>query len=296
MKIMILLILIKTVFLYHCECMCQTVSVALDSQRSATIYYEEIGQGRPVIILHRAMSGYLEPIFSEMDDWKRFYIDPPGIGKSSADNWIRNADDCLDILCLTIDDLLPDQSYLLIGFSYFGYMAKGILFKNIEKIDGMLLVCPVVVPLFNQRQLPAQTRTYVDTAFYNNVDDEIKTLIDPLVVKTPESLNAILKYKRDDVLMNIDFWNRIKNTGYSFSFTFDSLRFNKPSLLLLGLQDNVVGYLDGLSISNILTGASIAVLDLASHSLPYEQNELFNLHVKTWLTGVLLKCENIDPQ
>lgn len=49
--------------------------------KNANIYYEEIGAGIPIIMLHgftpdhRLMSGCMEPVFKENDGWKRIYLD-----------------------------------------------------------------------------------------------------------------------------------------------------------------------------------------------------------------------------
>ena len=48
---------------------------------NATIYYEEIGVGQPIIMLHgftpdhRLMKGCMEPIFTQREGWKRIYLD-----------------------------------------------------------------------------------------------------------------------------------------------------------------------------------------------------------------------------
>lgn len=262
----------------------QSIQVNVSNGKNAEIFFETIGKGRPIVILHRSSSGYLEPIFNEQDGWRRIYIDPPGIGKSSADEWVSNADDCLEILSAAIQKILPEESFSVIGFSYFGYMARGIVSKNCERVDGMVLICPVVVPSFQERTLPTKIDSYVDSTFYNGLDESKKQLLEMMVVKTPSSLETIERYKRNDVLMNVDFWNRIKQNGYSFSHDIDSFTFSNPSLILLGLQDDVVGYEDALTLSRVMPRASIVALDYASHSLPFEQNNLLKLHLNDWLS------------
>ena len=55
------------------------------------INYEEIDCGKPVIILHglgcdlNMMKTCLEPVFAKKPDYKRVYVDLPGMGKLSAD-------------------------------------------------------------------------------------------------------------------------------------------------------------------------------------------------------------------
>ena len=52
-------------------------------------YYEEYGEGKPILIIHgltcsmELMKGCIEPIFKEVNGYKRIYIDLLGMGKSN---------------------------------------------------------------------------------------------------------------------------------------------------------------------------------------------------------------------
>ena len=54
------------------------------------LYYKVIGQGKPVLAIHglgcssELMEGCLEPIFEKHADYKRIYLDLPGMGRSDA--------------------------------------------------------------------------------------------------------------------------------------------------------------------------------------------------------------------
>ena len=67
------------------------------------IDYDVIGTGMPVLIIHGwgisklTMKGAFEPIFSEVDGYKRFYIDLPGMGNSEHGD-VKNSDDILKLL------------------------------------------------------------------------------------------------------------------------------------------------------------------------------------------------------
>ena len=73
-----------------------------------------------------------------------------------------------------------------------------------------------------------------------------------------------------------------------FSFDVDKLnnKFDKPTLILLGRQDNCVGYKDAWNILENFPRATFAVLDRAGHSLQIEQEELFNSLINEWLVRV----------
>ena len=84
------------------------------------IYYERYGDGMPVLCIHgysvdhRLMLGCLEPIFGQTSGYQRIYLDLPGMGKSPAPSWLKNADDMLDIMSTFIDKVIGDDTFLVI--------------------------------------------------------------------------------------------------------------------------------------------------------------------------------------
>lgn len=54
--------------------------------RQAEIYYEDIGEGKPILMIHgfspdsRLMTGCMEPLFTNRTGYRRIYIDLPGMG------------------------------------------------------------------------------------------------------------------------------------------------------------------------------------------------------------------------
>ena len=54
------------------------------------VYYEEHGQGKPILCLHGftedsgSMKGCLEPFFKDVSGYRRIYLDMPGMGKTPA--------------------------------------------------------------------------------------------------------------------------------------------------------------------------------------------------------------------
>ena len=75
------------------------------------------------------------------------------MGKSAGNIEDASSDAILNILLHFIESNI-NENYLLIGESYGGYLARGILSQQIRKIDGLMLLCPVVVPKSEKRNLP----------------------------------------------------------------------------------------------------------------------------------------------
>lgn len=273
-------------FMVPCMSQGETLIVERAEDKQATVFYESHGEGFPVIILHRASAGYLEPIFSAREGFRRIYIDPPGIGNSGSEAWIQTADECFQIIDQAVRHILPQGQYAIGGFSYFGYMARAVAEANPLKTSGLLMMCPVVRPDYASRSLPDRIRTYTDSAFYKSLSREEQERIEGLVIKNAASYRAITQYRDTAVTMNRAFWDRIKRNNYAVSHLRNSTGVDAPVLLLLGLQDNVVGYKDALAIIERYPSISVVLADYASHALPYEQYSLLREHVNLWLDRI----------
>ncbi len=130
-----------------------------------TISYETIGTGLPIIMLHgwglnrKMMFGCMEPVFSQIDyQFRRIYLDLPGRGESHAGADIKNSDDMIRVLLSFIESVLPEnESFILAGESYGGYLARGIIKEMPNRVSGLILLCPLVIPGFRQgRVVPLQ--------------------------------------------------------------------------------------------------------------------------------------------
>ena len=113
------------------------------------IYYESIGSGLPVIMIHgngpdhRSLKGCMEPCFTGYDNlFRRIYFDLPGYGKTKGNAWLSNADKMLELIADFIDGMILNQPFILVGNSYGGYLARGILKKKQNLVKGLLLLCP----------------------------------------------------------------------------------------------------------------------------------------------------------
>ncbi|MNJ73491.1 alpha/beta hydrolase fold protein [compost metagenome] len=63
----------------------------------------------------------------------------------------------------------------------------------------------------------------------------------------------------------------------------------KPTLMLTGRQDTIVGYHALWKIINMYPRASFVLLDRSGHNLQIEQDTLFTETVKDWLHRVAIE-------
>ena len=80
--------------------------------KNIKIHYETIGIGIPVLMIHglgcdlTLMKKCMEPIFGKHKNYKRIYIDLPGMGKSDALKEYSSSDKILEILLSFITEVI----------------------------------------------------------------------------------------------------------------------------------------------------------------------------------------------
>jgi pimeloyl-ACP methyl ester carboxylesterase len=257
------------------------------------IYYETFGEGVPILMIHgfhpdhRLMQGCMEPIFTDRPGWKRIYFDLPGMGRTRGEAWIDCSDKVLEVVLAFVDRMLPDQSFLVVGESYGGYLARGLLSKRRASVAGLLLICPLIVADQEKRSLPPRRIIVKNRKLISELDrSDANEFSSMAVVQTRENWERF----RDEILVglkvaNTAYLEQLASKGYAFSFDVDSFcePYDKPTLIIGGRQDTSVGYRDAWSIIENYPRATFAVLDSAGHNLQIEQAQVFSTLVSEWL-------------
>jgi pimeloyl-ACP methyl ester carboxylesterase len=169
--------------------------------KNISLNYEIIGEGKPIVMLHgyyadhRLMTGCMEPIFADKREYKRIYLDLPGMGKSESAEWIRNSDDLLYIIVDFIEKILPKEKFLLVGQSYGGYLSRGIIYKMAGRVDGILLICPVIIPEYNNREVEQHAVLEKDMIFLSKLKREEVEAFNLVVHDWLERTGEIYGYK-----------------------------------------------------------------------------------------------------
>lgn len=264
--------------------------------RDISINYEIIGEGKPIVMIHgyaadhRLMSACMEPVFNINSNYKRIYIDLPGMGNSKSAEWLNCADIMLEVVMEFIEKMIPNENFLLAGQSYGGYLSRGIVHKMADRVDGLLLICPCIIADRKKRNAPEKVILLKNEELISKIGkSDVEYFKSALVV---QNKNICERY-RDEVLSGIKkadstFLRTYLKNGYGFSFDVDKLeeKFNKPALMALGKQDSGVGYKDAWNILDNFPRATFAVLDRAGHFLEIEQDKVFNCLVTDWLRRV----------
>jgi pimeloyl-ACP methyl ester carboxylesterase len=232
----------------------------------------------------------MEPVFQSRDDeWKRICFDLPGMGSTKGVDWIANSDDMFKFVLAVVDEVIPGEPFLIVGESYGGYLARAVVRERPEDVQGMLLICPLVVADDEERDVPPCTVLRRDNALEEMLEPEERDFLDLFLVNQSEEN---WERFRDEMLEGFEggdeaFKARIRGDVESYAFTFDvddlAAPFEKPSLILTGRQDCLVGYRDAWRLVENYPRGSFVILDGAGHGLQIEQAGLFNALVNEWL-------------
>lgn len=258
-----------------------------------TVNYEEYGIGKPIIMIHgyypdhRLMSGCMEPVFIERGGYRRIYPDLPGMGRTKGEAWVDSSDKMLQVMLEFIEKVIPNENFLLAGESYGGYLARGIVHHMADRVDGMLLLCPMVVPKHSERRVPPHGPLVIDRELLSTLSKEDAEEFESMAIVQSEEIWHRYNEEINTGVRIADsaFLEGIRNNSFSFSFDVDTpkMKYERPVLFLLGRQDASVGYKDAWDILDNYPRGTFAVLDRAGHNLQLEQVQVFNGLVNEWI-------------
>ncbi|MHC0036926.1 alpha/beta fold hydrolase [Pseudoneobacillus sp. C159] len=255
------------------------------------IAYEVEGSGFPLLILHsmgtdhRSMKAWLEPVFTSLEGFQRIYIDLPAHGQSLIDKTFSSSDDALMNILDFIDQIIPNQDFSLIGFSYGGYLAQGIMHKRLNNVKGICLLATALHK--KDRNLPVKVVIKKEEEL-KELDPDLLTAFETLMTyQTKENLEYFLKeIQPGRILANRNFLaSNWREKGYFLSEEplKDTENLQHPALILTGKQDSICGYKDHLSLFEKFSNASFVVLNQAGHMLQIEKREMVQELIKDWL-------------
>jgi pimeloyl-ACP methyl ester carboxylesterase len=246
------------------------------------VHYVEHGTGRPVLVLHgagvdhREAGACFEPVLEGVAGLRRIYPDLPGMGRTTAPERLRSADDVLDTLLAFADEVTGGTAHLLIGHSAGAYYAQAMAARRPAQVAGLALVCPLLPGL---RDLP-EHRVVAGTGLIG--DDGFRSYF---VVQTPEMLERYERHVAPAAAL-VD-QAALERIGERWALTPDPApAYAGPALVVAGRLDSTVGYSAATDLVDHYPHASLAVVDDAGHALPHEQPELLRALLVEWLARV----------
>jgi pimeloyl-ACP methyl ester carboxylesterase len=263
-----------------------------------TLHYDVTGEGRPLLILPGWSASahftayFMEPLFEGRPGWCRIYVDPPGHGRTEGPEWIEDMDGVLEVLTQFVDAVMPGENYAVAGWSAGAYLARGLLHHHKERIEGLFMAAPLIFPDDTAREVPPLTVVVEEPGLITGEEpEELEGLMAYVAVRTRAYFEQFVAYPGPPEGEDGDpaFQERIRQdpANYCCSFDVDALDepFPKPTLIVAGRQDNVVGYRDAWKILENFPRATFVVFDRAGHFLE-EKSDLNRALVWEWLDRV----------
>jgi pimeloyl-ACP methyl ester carboxylesterase len=268
--------------------MCKTALIG-----GAPVRYEIHGAGWPIIMLHgfavdrHSMIGCMEPVFADRPGWQRIYLDLPGMGETPPASNLSSTDALRDMVLSFADQIIPGQRFAIAGKSYGGYLARGVVSRRPERVDGAAFICPAVIADREARDVPELTVITRDEAVLESLSKEELDEFTPYF--SVQDGRTWARFAREFLpgVRRADLRGLAAlSQQYPFSESPEVQDFPQPVLWLMGRQDANVGYRDAWPLLESFPRASFAVLDRAAHNLEIEQDALFEALIGEWLDRV----------
>jgi pimeloyl-ACP methyl ester carboxylesterase len=262
--------------------------------------FEARGEGPTAVLVH-GLTVDRRVMIEAFDDLlaaagvRRLYVDLPGHGASVGDAGTASADAFVDELAQLLRAQLPAarpgelEAPLVVGYSYGGYLAQGLV-RELGGARGLLLVCPVVEPDFARRtQPPRRVATHSPELGFSTDPREREAFEEVAVQMTPAVLARFQRAVHPaNVAADVAVVNAVR-ARYALSRPIgDALvRLDAPATIVCGRDDHWAGWRDAEALVAQLRHPHFVVLPDCGHLLPFEQPALFAQAVRDFLTRAL---------
>jgi pimeloyl-ACP methyl ester carboxylesterase len=237
---------------------------------------------------HRSVAAVVEPVLSRHGGLRRIYVDLPGMGSTGARPELATSSEIIALLDTVVEELIGDEPFAIVGESYGGYLARGLLARRPDQVAGMALLVPVVEPEPAKRELPGPAEA--------RIDDEAMAVLPEaflaefrqfIVLESAEVAAGIARYLLPGLLgSDAAFAEELQTSGYRLPDDQLPGVFAGPTLILCGRHDAVVGYSQAVALEPMFPQATTAVLDGAGHIAGLERPAVVRALVEDWARRV----------
>ena len=229
-----------------------------------------------------AMVAALEPALAASTGLRRIYPDLPGTGESPGGP--ANSDGVVDTLSEFVDREIGSTPFLIVGWSYGGYLAAALARRRPEQVAGLLLICHGSRIRPADRDVAAAPVVSEDADWLVDVPPDLRAHLSvALGNRTRETAERVAAVVVASGPGDEDYLERLRSAGYQLSDEDSTLVYPGPTSVIAGRQDYIAGYADQFRTLASYPSASYAVLADAGHYLPFEQPEAFRGLTLDWL-------------
>lgn len=237
--------------------------------------WEVRGEGRPMLFVHgltfdrTLVRETFEPLLDGAPV-KRIYFDLPGHGASKGNRQKASADDLVRAAASLAREVAGETPVAVVGHSYGGYLAQGLV-RELGKVSGLFLVCPVVEPDVARRRVgPRYVQQERGLVFVNDFEQTSFTEI--AVVQTAAALDQFRRVVHPaQVAVDRDFLAATREQYALARPVGEALRdLDAPVGIVCGREDAWVGWEDAATLVKLIVRAQLTVVPGAGNLLPLE--------------------------
>lgn len=252
------------------------------------------GEGTPLLCLHGFPLTHksllpLDESFAKEGQWKRIYVDLPGMGRSADSKDVQGYQAVLEALKQFVAREIGQEKYAIFGYSFGAILGRALAQATPEQILGLGFLCPEIISDPAQSTLPPRAPVETDKRFIAGLSpDDRQSYTATSIVETRENWTLFSEY----ILPAFSEFNEGGITSIAADPTLtgipepDGYTFNRPTLFVHGRQDNMAGYVDAFNILDHYPHATYVVLDRAGHTAHLDQQHLVSQVVIDWLLRV----------
>ncbi|MHC5372993.1 alpha/beta fold hydrolase [Enterococcus sp. LJL120] len=257
------------------------------------LHYEIIGSGPTIYFLHglgvdlTSMKVIYEPFFKGRT-FRRVYLDLPGMGQSEMPADLESSDDVLAILLAFIKQDSSQEKFQLCGHSYGGYLCLAVAQVMSQQVDQLFLTAPVVVANNHNRQT-----TPIKTILLDNYIDPHPAWENFATMNVNISQQHWLTYQRA-ILPGVSrfksaAWHQIQfSPENKYTLSIEAAIQKKSQdyrgTILLGKNDDVVGFQQQLALITPTNQLEVAVLNDTGHNVFIDSPEMTAFYFERFLT------------
>lgn len=253
------------------------------------MFSARIGTGMPFIMIHGNAVDHrlllpLEPAYDGIDV-ERLYLDMPGFGQTPPDPAIASMDDLAEAVLAAVIAEVDEQPFALVANSMGSLIARHIIAERPHQVLGLCLICPVVIAEQDKRTLPDQKVMVENQELIDSLSAEDRDDYLPMaVLQTRENVDRYQEFVQPGVRAadqaTMDRLERSYALRQSPEWRFGT--FTRPTLVVTGRQDNIVGYRDQLDVMDHYPNSTCVTLSPGGHNIIADQPEAVIHHVHNW--------------
>lgn len=256
-------------------------------------FFVRRGEGMPLVVIHG--NGVDHRLLLPLDEcfgdgrWERLYLDLPGFGRTPPRSEIAGLPDLAEWLVTTVRELVGERPFALLANSLGALLARHVAAQMEEQVTGLALIAPVVDPDPSRRTLAAFSVVQRDEALLKRMTNDDREEFTGIAARqTAESWEAF----RDHALPGIraadpETMVRLSRRYFLEEVPEDiSAPFERPTVIVTGKQDHIVGYADQFHLLHHYSAATYAVLDGAGHNVHLEQPAAVSRLLRDWARHV----------